>query len=114
MPPPNLNYKRCYVDWGGRCAYCNIGLPRIKWDGKVRAGIDHFIPLSKGGSNSRANRVLACYPCNLAKDDADPRETNRWPHVEQRLAAIAASPLLSHGKLKLLIPELVKQIAVEA
>ena len=48
MTVPNLNYKRCYVDWGGRCAYCNIGLPRIKWDGKVRAGIDHFIPLSKG------------------------------------------------------------------
>ena len=40
MAPPNLNYKRCYVDWGGRCAYCGIGLPRIKWDGKVRAGIE--------------------------------------------------------------------------
>ena len=72
MPPPNLNYKRCYVDWGGRCAYCGIGLPRIKWDGKVRAGIDHFIPLSKGGQNIRGNRVLSCYPCNLAKDDTDP------------------------------------------
>ena len=60
--PPNLNYKRCYVDWGGRCAYCNIGLPRIKWDGKVRAGIDHFIPLSKGGQNIRGNRVLSCTP----------------------------------------------------
>ena len=72
MTVPNLNYKRCYVDWGGRCAYCNIGLPRIKWDGKVRAGIDHFIPLSKGGQNSRGNRVLSCYPCNLAKDDTDP------------------------------------------
>jgi hypothetical protein len=58
--------------------------------------------------------VLACYPCNLAKNDTDPRETNQWPHVLQRLTAIAASPLISHGKLKLLIPELVKQIGIEA
>ncbi len=110
----DVTYKRCYFDWGGRCAYCDVALPRIKTGGKIKASIDHFIPLSKGGANSRANRVLACYPCNLAKDDADPRETNRWPDVEQRLAAIAASPLLSHGKLKLLIPELVKQIGAEA
>jgi 5-methylcytosine-specific restriction endonuclease McrA len=107
-------YKRCYYDWGGRCAYCDVGLPRIKTGGKVKASIDHFIPLAKGGPNSRSNRVLSCYPCNLAKGDTDPRETNQWPHVERRLAEIAASPLISHGKLKLLIPELEKQIAVEA
>ena len=110
MAPPNLNYKRCYVDWGGRCAYCGIGLPRIKWDGKVRAGIDHFIPLSKGGQNIRGNRVLACYPCNLAKDDTDPRETNQWPDIERRLAEIAAAPLISHRRLKEILPELVKQV----
>jgi hypothetical protein len=55
--------------------------------------------------------VLACYPCNLAKNDTDPRETNQWPQVERRLAAIAASPLISHGRLKQLIPELAKQLA---
>ena len=43
----------------------------------------------------------------------------RWPKHRARLwqellAAIAASPLLSHGKLRLLIPELVKQIGAEA
>jgi len=110
MTAPNLNYKRCYVDWGGRCAYCNIGLPRIKWDGKVRAGIDHFIPLSKGGQNVRGNRVLSCYPCNLAKNDTDPRETNQWPHIERRLAEIATTPLISHRRLKEILPELVKQV----
>ena len=93
MTVPNLNYKRCYVDWGGRCAYCNIGLPRIKWDGKIRAGIDHFIPLSKGGHT-------------------DPRETNQWPHIERRLAEIAATPLISHRRLKEILPELVKQVYV--
>jgi 5-methylcytosine-specific restriction endonuclease McrA len=104
-------YKRCYFDWGGRCAYCDVGLPRIKTGGKVKASIDHFIPLAKGGQNSRSNRVLSCYPCNLAKGDTDPRETKQWLHIEQRLAKIAASPLISHGKLKQLIPELVKRVA---
>jgi len=104
-------YKRCYFDWGGRCAYCDVALSRQKTGGKVKASIDHFIPLAKGGQNSRGNRVLSCYPCNLAKGDTDPRETNQWPHVERRLAEIAASPLISHGRLKQLLPELVKQVA---
>ena len=56
--------------------------------------------------------MLACYPCNLAKNDTDPRETNQWSHVAQRLAEIAASPLISHGRLKELIPELVKRVAI--
>ena len=81
-----------------------------KTGGKVRAGIDHFIPLSKGGQNIRSNRVLSCYPCNLAKGDTDPRETDQWAHVERRLAEIAASPLISHGRLKQLVPELAKQV----
>jgi 5-methylcytosine-specific restriction endonuclease McrA len=107
-------YKRLFFDWGGRCAYCDVALSRMKTGGKVRASIDHFIPLSKGGQNGRINRVLACYPCNLAKGDADPRETGQWPDVERRLAEIAASPVISHGKLRQLIPELVKQIGMEA
>ena len=107
-------YKRLFFDWGGRCAYCDVGLSRQKTGGKVKASIDHFIPLSKGGPNGRSNRVLACYPCNLAKGDADPRETNQWADVERRLAAIAASPMISHGKLRKLVPELVKQLGVEA
>jgi hypothetical protein len=107
-------YKRLFFDWGGRCAYCDVGLSRQKTGGKVKASIDHFIPLAKGGPNGRSNRVLACYPCNLAKGDADPRETDQWPEVERRLAAIAASPMISHGKLRKLVPELVKQIGIEA
>ena len=30
-------YKRCYFDWGGRCAYCDVGLSRMKTGGKVKA-----------------------------------------------------------------------------
>jgi hypothetical protein len=56
--------------------------------------------------------VLSCYPCNLAKGDTDPRVTNQWSHIEQRLAEIAATPPISHGQLKRLLPELVKQVYV--
>ena len=100
-------YKRCYFDWGGRCAYCGMGLPRIKRLGKVQATVDHFIPLSKGGQNARSNRVLACFDCNMAKDNIDPRESNQWLDVAKRLAEIAATPNISHKRLKPLVAELV-------
>jgi hypothetical protein len=108
-----LVYKRCYVDWGGRCAYCGMGLPRMKRVGKVQASVDHFIPLGKGGPNSRGNRVLACYPCNLAKNDTDPRETGQWPHIAQRLAELAVAPKMGQRRLKLLALELAAQVFPE-
>ena len=46
----------------GRCFYCTRKLGK-KWH------IDHFHPLSRGGSNERGNLRLACEPCNLAKSD---------------------------------------------
>ncbi|WP_197086893.1 HNH endonuclease signature motif containing protein [Bradyrhizobium sp. LTSPM299] len=111
MQTNGLVYKRCYVDWGGRCAYCGVGLPKVKHvDGKIRASVDHFIPLGKGGLNSRGNRVLACYPCNLAKNDTDPRETKQWPHIEQRLAELAVAPKMGQRKLKMLTAEIVAQV----
>jgi len=106
-----LVYKRCYVDWGGRCAYCSVGLPRFKRiDGKILASVDHFIPLAKGGLNSRGNRVLACHPCNLAKADTDPRETKQWPHIEKRLAELATAPKMGQRKLKMLALEVAAQV----
>ena len=34
-------------------------------------------------------------------------------HLVQMLDAIAASPMISHGKLRKLVPELVQQIGIE-
>jgi 5-methylcytosine-specific restriction endonuclease McrA len=39
--------------------------------------IDHIIPLSKGGSHTRANVACACRACNLAKSDSMPLERRR-------------------------------------
>jgi len=51
-----------------RCFYCGRGrneLPIIF--GKREFGIDHVIPLSRGGLNVRGNIVACCHPCNASK-----------------------------------------------
>lgn len=40
------------------------------------AGVDHVVPLVKGGSNGPDNLVIACSTCNLRKNDKLPHE---WP-----------------------------------
>lgn len=46
------------------CVYCPS-----RWE-----HMDHFIPLSKGGTHTADNVVPACGPCNLKKRDKDPLE----------------------------------------
>lgn len=46
------------------CHYC----------GAQAFGLDHVIPLSRGGSNVRANIVRCCPPCNSAKGARTPEE----------------------------------------
>lgn len=43
------------------CTYC-----RKKFPDNIMV-YDHFIPKSKGGSDSKKNFVLACFYCNSAK-----------------------------------------------
>jgi len=52
---------------GGRCFYCGCDL-------NYKFHVDHFYPLSKGGSNDPSNLVIACPTCNLSKDDRLPEE----------------------------------------
>ena len=44
--------------YGGKCQYCGS---------EENLSIDHDIPISKGGTNSRDNFVLACRSCNSKK-----------------------------------------------
>lgn len=46
----------------GRCAYCMCSLD----DGYT---VDHVVPMSKGGPNTRGNIVAACKSCNCSKND---------------------------------------------
>lgn len=50
-----------HARWKSACAYCDAtGVP---------LNIDHVRPRSQGGSNRITNLVLACLPCNKAKDN---------------------------------------------
>lgn len=52
-----------FDDFGGFCAYCQ----------KRKANtIDHFIPISRGGSDVIGNLIPACSRCNFSKNCKDP------------------------------------------
>ena len=51
----------------GKCFYCNCDL-------NYEFHVDHFYPISKGGSNYPDNLVIACPACNYSKNDKMPEE----------------------------------------
>lgn len=53
-----------YAAQGGKCYYCSCDLAKYH--------VDHYIPLSRGGTNDASNIVIACPHCNLAKRDMMP------------------------------------------
>lgn len=57
--------KKLLAKCNGHCAYCGR---------KLSLGtltIDHFIPLSRGGSNVFSNLLPSCRACNVAKGNKD-------------------------------------------
>lgn len=52
----------------GLCWWCGADL-----DGKVWH-VDHLVPLSRGGPNTKDNIVIACAECNLKKQALMPKE----------------------------------------
>jgi 5-methylcytosine-specific restriction endonuclease McrA len=61
-------------DWCWRCAYCGETLS------SSTRSIDHVVPLSRNGRNSRDNIVACCRRCNSRKHD---RFLSEWlPHAE--------------------------------
>lgn len=63
--PEDLRLRR--QSQGELCAYC--GNPN-----KFGLTVDHFLPLSLGGTNAISNILLACYSCNSSKRNDDPLE----------------------------------------
>ncbi|WP_082689058.1 HNH endonuclease [Deinococcus actinosclerus] len=56
---------------GGLCHYCGEVL---EIDGPRKFQVDHFIPLSRGGTNMMTNIVCACPECNRDKGSKMPWE----------------------------------------
>ena len=64
---------------GGLCFYCETEIVG-------RYSVDHFIPLSRGGSNWISNIRLACRSCNSRKHDKMP-----WEFMPLRFTEESAS-----------------------
>lgn len=47
----------------GKCFYCGM---------KKKLSLDHIVPISKGGSHTKDNVVMACISCNSSKGAKDP------------------------------------------
>lgn len=59
-------------DGGYKCRYCKKPLNPHGTDEDTT--IDHFVPLSKGGTDHWNNLVLCCHSCNQAKTNKLPEE----------------------------------------
>ena len=67
MNPQQKRWKRVQLVCrdGSFCCYCGCFLLPSE------RTIEHYVPKSKGGSNSLSNLKLACKPCNQARGNSD-------------------------------------------
>ena len=65
---PRFSARNVWLRDGGRCQYTGRQLTRGE------GNIDHVIPISRGGSTSWENCVLACRKVNTRKADRTPNE----------------------------------------
>lgn len=59
--------KDVYLNQKGKCFYCNCEL-------SYKYHADHYIPISRGGTNYINNIVCSCAKCNLSKNKKLPEE----------------------------------------
>ena len=72
--------RKLFAKQKGCCFYC---LKKIFFKGSPWH-IDHFIPISRGGTNYPDNLVVACASCNLSKHDKMP-----WEWMPERFSHLA-------------------------
>lgn len=60
------------------CYYCGVPLTQ-----STRT-IDHVLPLSRGGTNSKENKVLCCRRCNISKMDMTEEEFYKYIELKKK------------------------------
>ena len=73
----NLVYNKT----DGYCRYCNKKINFRNYGNPDTVGaweIDHWTPVSRGGSDDIENLVLACIDCNRSKQEMTGLEFLRW------------------------------------
>lgn len=59
------------------CYYCG------QYTDEKDRTIDHKTPLSRGGTNSRHNQVMACIVCNREKADMTEKEYKKYRNIKR-------------------------------
>lgn len=68
---------------GQKCAHC--GKPIFAIEGIEHSmTVDHFIPLSKGGTNRMINLIPMCKECNKEKDDMIVNPEGYLPYLKEK------------------------------
>lgn len=62
-----------HIKSNGICHYCEKPTV-IGKECDLKATVDHYIPISRGGWDSPSNWVLACWKCNNTKANLMPNE----------------------------------------
>jgi 5-methylcytosine-specific restriction endonuclease McrA len=78
----------------GRCLYCKQLTPRA--DGVL----DHWFPLSKGGTNRRGNMVFACARCDRLKGS---HVFARVPSLEELERRIGSERVLREARRRVIV-----------
>lgn len=68
-----------FADAHGHCHYC---------DKEARLTMDHVIPLSRGGKDSKDNVVAACLHCNTSKGN---KTLEEWNKARQKAVIVEAA-----------------------
>lgn len=71
---------------GDNCCYCGVEMsfarrPRGAGIAPNRATLEHVLPISRGGTHTLDNTVLACHRCNVSKNDKTLEEYEAWKGV---------------------------------
>ena len=82
-----------FLDWGGKCFYCDKKLPKPGTRAGRATHFDHLVPQSRGGTDDLSNLRPCCKRCNTDKADMhyiDFLERNHAKALEQvnRLASL--------------------------
>ncbi len=89
--------QRLHAAQQGLCFYCDGNLPI------TAATLDHVVPRASGGGSS-GNTVLACKPCNQAKNDRAPTEAEvercRRLYAELRASGLVDLPQPERKRVK--------------
>lgn len=95
-------YRELLAESGPFCHYCGVLLENsVK--GR-RMTLDHYVPLSRGGSSDLPNLVLCCITCNGKKDDLYGDDFKESIFCRERRATIQGN-VAAHRHLSVLFVE---------